>query len=308
MEDQIRLAAFRWLEQQTGIYGDVLPYSLLNHGFYFQGERITLIGQRGIWKPKQFAQIPISITTSVNGPYDDHSDENGFIIYKYRGENPLNWDNVGLREAMLQRIPLIYFHGISTGKYFACWPVFVIYDNPSSLSFTIAFDDTSIAKLHSANDIDSTFTIGDKLVKDETFYRRQYTTSIVKSRLHQSAFRIRVLEAYDEQCAFCRLKHPELLDAAHIIPDTDPRGIPSVTNGLSLCKIHHAAFDRNIIGETPDYQIMVKKEILEEKDGPMLKHGIQQLHQQKIKLPRSRNLWPDQEKLEERYYRFTKAL
>lgn len=43
-----------------------------------------------------------------------------------------------------------------------------------------------------------------------------------------------------------------MLDAAHIIPDPDPDGHPEVSNGLSLCKFHHAAFDRRIIGIRPD--------------------------------------------------------
>jgi len=309
MEEQIRISAFRWLEQQTAIYGDVLPYQLLQQGFDYQGERVTIIGPQGIWKPKQLRLIPISITTAPNGPYDDYSDERGLIIYRYRGTDPYHRDNVGLREAMRQTVPLIYFHGISNGKYFASWPIFVVNDNPAELSFTIAFDDHRSADLYSRQftNSNSPNVFNEYIVQEEADYRRHYTTSIIRSRLHQSAFRVRVLEAYSEQCAFCRLRHPELLDAAHIIPDTDPRGIPSVTNGLSLCKIHHAAFDRNIIGVTPEYQIKVKEEVLKEIDGPMLKHGIQQLHAQKIVLPHNKSLWPDQEKLEERYVHFVKA-
>ncbi len=77
-----------------------------------------------------------------------------------------------------------------------------------------------------------------------------------------------------------------------------------MNNGLSLCKIHHAAFDSNIIGITPDYKMMVRQDILAETDGPMLRHGIQQLHDQKIILPKSKLLWPDQNRLEVRYKRF----
>lgn len=57
MEEQIRIAAFNWLEQQTAIHGDVLPYHLLMQGFIYQDQRVTIIGQQGIWKPKQFRQI-----------------------------------------------------------------------------------------------------------------------------------------------------------------------------------------------------------------------------------------------------------
>lgn len=52
--------------------------------------------------------------------------------------------------------------------------------------------------------------------------RRKYITSSVRNRLHQRGFRERVLSAYKEQCALCRLRHRELLDAAHIIPDNEP--------------------------------------------------------------------------------------
>ena len=50
----------------------------------------------------------------------------------------------------------------------------------------------------------------------------------------------------------CKLRHAELLDAAHIIADANDEGLPIVPNGLALCKIHHAAFDKNIIGISPD--------------------------------------------------------
>ena len=71
----------------------------------------------------------------------------------------------------------------------------------------------------------------------------------------QRTFRERVLRAYQEQCAICRLRHQELLDAAHILPDGDPRGEPVVSNGLALCNLHHAAYDRNILGITPQLKV-----------------------------------------------------
>src|SRR3989304_615457 len=45
--------------------------------------------------------------------------------------------------------------------------------------------------------------------------------------MHQQEFR--------QECAICRLRHEELLDAAHILPDGHPRGEPVVPNGLALC-------------------------------------------------------------------------
>jgi putative restriction endonuclease len=104
-----------------------------------------------------------------------------------------------------------------------------------------------------------------------------------------------------------QVKHPELLDAAHIIPDGEEGGEPIVPNGLSLCKIHHAAFDNYIVGLNPYYKIIVRKDILEEIDGPMLKYGIQEMHGHKIILPNKIQNRPDQDRLEIRFKAFLQA-
>ena len=298
MEDQIRLAAFNWLKEQVALNVDVLPRALLEKGFEFHGQRITLVGPQGIWKPKLFEQIPLSITTIYDGPYEDSFTKDGFLQYRYRGTDPFLKVNIGLREAMKKQVPLIYFHSIVPGKYLSVWPVFIIQDDPGSLSFTMAADD--------ASSIDNyLFGKNAYMVSDSKEYaKRNYITSAVKIRLHQKSFRERVLHAYKEQCTFCRLKHIQLLDAAHIISDSEELGDPIVSNGLSLCKIHHAAFDCNIIGVTPDFKIEIREDILHEIDGPMLKHGIQEFQNQKIILPYSKGLWPDRDRLDIRYRKF----
>jgi putative restriction endonuclease len=129
-----------------------------------------------------------------------------------------------------------------------------------------------------------------------------------KVRLHQTAFRERVIHAYRCHCTMCKLKHRELLDAAHITPDREESGEPVVSNGLSLCKIHHAAYDKNILGVSPDYVIHVREDILEEIDGPMLRYGLQGMHGQKLhEIPSRKELRPDRERLEKRYKIFMSA-
>jgi len=137
---------------------------------------------------------------------------------------------------------------------------------------------------------------------------RRYATRKMIQRLHQATFRELVLNAYKEHCAICSLKHRSLLDAAHIISDGEELGRAIVTNGISLCKIHHAAFDDNIIGITPDYQVQVRKDVLNEIDGPMLKFGIQQMHGNKLILPSDKNSRPNRDWLEIRYNSFKKAV
>ena len=302
MENEIRLASFNWLKENTDIYGDVLPRKLLESGFYYQGQRVTLIGPSGIWKPKVFEIIPLSITTVYNGPYDDSFTRDDLLKYSYRGTDIHHRDNAGLREAMKRQVPLIYFHGVVPGKYLAVWPVYIVQDHPDTLSFIVAADEPR--SLENARQNPAEFTLAD----DYTLAKRQYLTATVRYRLHQKSFREKVLQAYREQCAFCRLKHVPLLDAAHIIADGDEKGDPVVVNGLSLCKIHHAAFDANIIGVSPDYEIKIREDILRETDGPMLKHGIQELQGQQMILPSSRQLWPDQDRLSIRYEKFRHAV
>ena len=56
------------------------------------------------------------------------------------------------------------------------------------------------------------------------------------------------------------------VDAAHILPDGHPRGAPIVPNGLALCTLHHAAFDRHVLGVRPDLKVEIRLDVLEEED------------------------------------------
>lgn len=299
-ETKYRHAAFTWLSEQTRIHGDVLPRDLLTTGFSVDNNQITLLGPQGIWKPKVF-EIPLSITTVITGPYKDAFSYDGYLLYKYRGTDPGHKDNAGLRTAMQKHVPLVYFHNIVKGKYLAIWPVYIVGDDPVDLTFKVSAEEAQIID----KELKELKTATGESSSD--LLRRKYIVTTVKQRLHQSTFRERVLQAYREQCAMCRLKHRELLDAAHIIPDSDPEGEPVITNGLSLCKLHHAAFDSNFLGITPDYIIQIREDIRREKDGPMLLHGLQGLHEQKIILPKDTSLQPDKALLDRRYEIFKKA-
>lgn len=134
--------------------------------------------------------------------------------------------------------------------------------------------------------------------------QREYIRRLTNLRLHQPVFRSRVLRAYADSCAMCLLRHADLLDAAHILPDTHPRGDPVVPNGLALCKIHHAAYDRNILGVRPDLRVEVQPRVLAEIDGPMLRHGLQEMAGVTLLVPRRHDARPDRARLEERYKEF----
>lgn len=296
---QIRLQAFKWLKDQSEIFVDYLPREILLNGFKLENNRVGLVGPRGIWKP-QSMKLPISVTSILNGPYPDTYDtKSGIIDYKYYGTNPHHTDNVGLRRLMEEQIPLVYLFNIAKNKYIPIFPAYIVGDNPSALSFSIMAD--SVANMPNSNQSDS---VDDPKIE---YARRAYVTVTSLQRVHQKDFRNKVLTAYRNQCSLCRLRHVELLDAAHIIGDLEEHGDPIVQNGLSLCKIHHAAFDHNIIGVNPDYEVLVRKDVLEEIDGPMLKYGLQSLNKSKLILPAHRRDWPDRERLEKRFTSFVGA-
>jgi len=304
LDARVRLAAFRFLEEQVRLAGEdtSIRRDVLQRGFTYEGHRVPLLGPQGIFKPRILLEMPLSITTVpiVEGeerPYDDAFGEDGLLRYRYRGTDPRHHENVGLRLAMQRHVPLVYFHGIVPGVYEAEWPVYIVGDDLARLTFTVSVDERRFASLGSQEEPEST----------ETEVRRRYATRLFQQRLHQHEFRERVLQAYQRHCAVCRLRRDQLLEAAHIMPDRHPLGAPVISNGLSLCKLHHAAFDANLIGIRSDYVVQLRQDILDEEDGPMLIHGLQEFHGARLLVPDRRAWRPDRNLLEERFTLFRQA-
>ena len=298
----VRLRAFAFLTEQRQRFGEAsIPRTILERGFDFEGVRVPLIGPQGIFKPAVLPEVPLTITTAPpvehrERPYDDGFTDGGFLRYRYRGTDPNHRDNVGLRTAMQRQTPLIHLHGIVQGLYEPAWPVFIVEDHPEALTFIVAIDDQVGAP--------AAWQVNDPAALTA---RRQYVTTVVRQRLHQRGFRERVLRAYQQCCAICRLRHDALLEAAHTLPDIHLFDEPVVPNGLALCKLHHAAFDANIIGVTPDLEVTVRLDVLQEIDGPMLQHGLQSFQGRRIHVPRADHLKPNRDFLAERYALFRRA-
>jgi putative restriction endonuclease len=301
LDARVRLEAFNFVRQLTEQFGTTeLPRDVLARGFIFEGQRVPLLSPQGIFKPAILPELPLSITTAPPSDrkpaaYDDRLEQDGMLSYRYRGSDPMHRDNVALRLAMFRNTPLLYFFGIVPGRYEAIWPVFVVGDDPAHLTFTVVAEDRAFAHM------DGTPPGPGEEV------RRRYITTLVQRRLHQQAFRERVLLAYRETCGICRLRHRELLDAAHILPDRHPQGAPMVSNGLALCTLHHAAFDRQVVGVRPDLVVEIRGDVLREEDGPMLVHGLQGFEGARLLVPRREDYRPNREFLAERYELFRKA-
>jgi len=127
--------------------------------------------------------------------------------------------------------------------------------------------------------------------------------------LHQASFRDAVLSACGGRCAISHLPEPRLLDAAHIVMDADEQlGQPIVTNGLPLSKIHHAAFDADLIGIDPDFRIHLSDRLLELHDGPFLEQGLKTMAGRLIRLPRRTDDYPERERLALRFDQFKRSV
>lgn len=305
---EIRLKAFSKLDELIKVHGTSVPWSSIAQGFQVGSERILFATTvEGIFKPRQMDQV-LSIKTVVPKPggkvwYQDQirdeqiASPDEIFRYSFKGTDPEDSKNRLLEQAMILNIPIVYFYGINrpgtVPHYHPIYPVFIVGWDTQSLSCSVA--------------------VGARIQGGSRFHppaveERRYRMAETKHRLHQALFRERVINAYDGRCALTGLPELKLVDAAHIIPDSEKElGQPDIRNGICMSKIHHAAFDSQLIGIDPDYRIHVVHSLLDLHDGPMLEQGIKALEGKKIHLPKYKELWPDRERLEIRYETFLKC-
>jgi putative restriction endonuclease len=245
---------------------------------------------RGIWNPRDL-NATLSVVSNPEGPYADAHVGDSLFAYDYRAGST-DGDNRKMRRAFDLGLPIILLRTIRPGVFVPVFPVYVVADDAANRRFMLALDQ-------------SLRFVSDPLHLNPI--EREYAIRAVKQRLHQPEFRGRVMLAYDEQCTVCTLKHGKLLDAAHIVGDDKPHGLPVIENGLSLCKIHHAAFDANLLGISPDYLVRINQSLMDEIDGPMLRHGLQEMHGRALVLPRRIGDRPSKDRLGERFEEFLSA-
>lgn len=292
-DEALRTACFLSLDVLRATYGDELPYrSALERGFNFRAERVPyLTPYKGIYRARQQSgRAALSINTSFKSPYNDEETPDG-VSYAYRDAAVDHPDNRALLAAFAEQAPLVYFVATRPGYYTAEYPMFVTADDRNARRVLVAPgkrvgppDELEVVRIDDATE-------------------RRYAVRETRVRLHQRRFRGRVLLAYSNRCTICRLQETRLLDAAHIAGDLEVGGEPIVPNGLSLCSIHHRAFDENLVGISPDYEVRVSPRLLDEEDGPMLEL-LKTFDARAIHVP-SRSAWrPDRERLAERFDRF----
>ncbi len=262
----VRVAAISWLEerrQQTGTA--VHGWRDLVGGFPCLGDRVKLKHpQLGIHRPSECV-YPISITTSLKDPYGDvHREAAGELRYRYKGRprSPAgsglrgrlsavdNVSNRGLRCLMRRRWPLIHLRAVASGEYLAVAPVVILNDDPETQTFGVGLGaDPAVYAGLSASEAIAAPSLPEPWLLDQGRYQ-----SGAALHVDEGVFRHRILAAYRGRCAACSVSPPGLLDAVRILPSAGGYDTP---NGLSLCKLHHAAYDRNYLGIAPDYRVEI---------------------------------------------------
>ena len=278
--------------------------------FQLNGKRAQVMDySRGIWNPSALSSTLSVLSDAHQGgrirgkggrTYSDKINmDTGLLEYSFQEGDPRAGVNVKLRKAIQTGMPIFVLRKYGPNFYVPIFPSYVVGEDLERELVFIAMEDS----------IRTAFQIGGSEALDKAYVER-----VVRQRVHQPMFRARVMQAYTlpsqtgssrPTCAICRLQHPELLDAAHIVADADA-GEARVTNGLALCKIHHAAYDENLVGIAPDYRVHVNHDLLAEVDGPMLTHGFQAMHLQKLALPARSADWPSPENLEQRFEVFAR--
>jgi putative restriction endonuclease len=293
-DESLRLACFQALDVLRLRFGDDLPHAeALAPGFSFDGRRVPFRSmQKGIHRAaRQRGPAALSILTTFGSPYEaDQSTDDGFW-YAYR-QGPVDQaDNRALAAACALHVPIVYFVGTAAkGWYRALYPCYVVENDSHARRVRVEV---------------GAVRFGEPYLPDDLIDRR-YAVREARVRLHQGRFRGVVLPAYGDRCAICRLKEVRLLDAAHIAADRDPAGVAAVRNGLSLCTIHHRAYDQDLVGIDPDYRVHLAERLLDEHDGPMLEL-LKTFHGTELVVPGRQAQRPDRELLATRFEQFRAA-
>jgi len=112
------------------------------------------------------------------------------------------------------------------------------------------------------------------------------TMSTVKIRRGQDYFRNAVLNNFGGRCGVTELGIRELLIASHILPwGTHVEQRLNVRNGLSLSRLHDAAFDRELITFDDNLCLMLSPRLRKELPQRAVKENFANYEGEPLKLP-----------------------
>jgi putative restriction endonuclease len=293
-ETRIRLEAIQYVRGLRERWVAV-PASELQH-FTTAGRRVFLKGQQGIFKPAELTE-PLSITSTLDSPYNDDPIEGSRVLYDFLPSSR-EFENIGLKRCAEAELPLIYFLQVKRRpgpEYVIFSPVFVVGWDDSTRRFLIDLSEQRPGDVVSPAPLARQLTLPAIRTPDSPMeiaaLSRSYVITEVQRRLYEARFRNQVLDAYRDRCSVCALRVRPLLDAAHVVPDRDPKPVIEVSEGLALCATHHRAFDAHILRYDSDYRVRIElPERLRVGEGE--RSMLLAFDGKKLELPSDEVLWP----------------
>ncbi len=292
-DEDVRASCIAALEVLCAQFGEDVPYTGgLDRGFSFRGRRVPFLNQpKGIYRAAvQEGSAALSIQTSHRSPYGDRATEDGFL-YAYRAGSIDQADNRALRAAFELQTPLVHFQGTRPGWYRPSYPCFVTSDDPAT-----GFVLVSVGRMIGPLDEREPARIDDPVERATRFVRRACVCTRRSSGVVFSPPTTNGAPSAGSASRASSMRHTASVTSRS-------GGDAAVPNGLSLCSIHHRAFDRHLVGVSSDYEVRVSRRLLEEDDGPML-DLLKGFHGERIEVPRRAGLRPDRERLARRYELF----
>ena len=128
----------------------------------------------------------------------------------------------------------------------------------------------------------------------------------VKRRINQTFFRDTVLSSYENKCCITGINNAKLLNACHIVGwSEDETNRTNPQNGLCLNVLFHKAYDENLLGISPDYEVFVSKDFfgakLKEVDS-LTREYVMSYNKKRLIMPK--RFLPDRDLLAMHFERF----
>jgi len=294
-------AGFDKVSQLELIYGDAIPAAAIREGFKYAGDNVQLENQViGIFKPRQMEKGALSIKTTMPrgggiNIYNDQVNDDGFYHYSLQRGDPYGGNNKYLWQSLEFNQPFIYFHAVAPAIYKALWPCFIVNIEPEKRFALVSLGITEVTKKTEPN------------YKLPGEFESRYLVRESKARLHQSSFREAVLQAYNWRCAITGLAVTKLIEAAHIIPDQEIGEKQFLKNGIALSRIHHRAYDSDLIGIDADFKVHIGTELSSSPGNRFMESSFLRFDGQLLNLPSNIDAIPHKDYLARRFEKYELA-
>lgn len=280
----LREAAIRHCRLLSLRWGEAVPYGELKRGFPHRGAWVKLVGPQGVFKPKELTDGPLSLLSTLASTYTDEHLDGDTVLYDYAPPQREH-ENEGLKAIAQQGRPVLLFTQVKAKPS----PEYMVFAPVALLDFDDVARKVRLSLTSAAQDVDG---IPAPL---PSLFSKAYSETTVQARLHQAQFRHDILAAYTDRCCVCELRERPLLDAAHILPDRLPEGVPTVRNGLAMCPTHHRAYDRDIVLVNDNYKIEIKRDRLDHVGAEATARTLLNFDGKVIWLPKDETNRPERE-------------